>query len=143
MLSPVQIHDLLYSQGSLTARLEHIAKRPLRVKVAYEGYRTLSLANKKQLGLPVHKPCIGWVREVALYGTDDTAWVKAVSVFALPSLTGQGKRLKHLGTTPIGYVLFARQRRLPHTRTIDLDRQSRSTVYEWQGRKILISERFL
>lgn len=143
MLSPTQIHALLHSQGSLTARLEHIAKRPLRVKVVSEGYRTLSLTSKKQLGLPLHKPCVGWVREVALYGTDEQAWVKAVSIFALPSLTGQGKRLKHLGTTPIGYVLFARQRHLPHRRTIDLASQSRATVYDWQGRKILISERFV
>lgn len=141
MLSPTQIRTLLHSQGSLTAQLEKIAKRPLRVKVLSEGYRSLSLTTKKQLGLPPNQPCIGWVRMVALYGTDEQAWVHAVSVFPITSLTGEGRRLKHLGTTPIGYVLFARQRRLPFVRTFA--NNCRQTVYEWQGCKILIEECFL
>ncbi|MDO4251252.1 MAG: chorismate lyase [Moraxella sp.] len=140
MLSAQQIHSLLHSTGSLTARLEKIAKKPLLVQVIKEGYETLDFSTKQQLGLACHKPCIGWVRKVALYGTHDTPWVYATSVFPINSLTGKGKRLKHLGDTPIGYVLFARHRQLPFVRTFD--GTSRKTVYDWEGRRILIQENF-
>lgn len=141
MLNPDQIHTLLHSQGSLTAQLERIAGQPLQVKIIGERYARPSLQQKLKLGLPLAKPCLVWVREVALYGTDKTAWVQAMSVFPLTSLVGEGRRLKQLGNTPIGYVLFARQKYLPHVRTIN--GKTRQTVYEWRGRKILIEECFL
>lgn len=141
MLSPAQIHTLLHSKGSLTAQLEQIAGRPLQVKIIQEYYQRPSFQQKQQLGLPLAKPCLVWVREVLLYGTDDAAWVRAVSVFPLDSLTGKGRRFKYLGNTPMGYVLFAHQKRLPHVRTIY--NNTRQTVYEWQGCKILIEECFL
>lgn len=141
MLSPHKIDILLHSEGSLTTRLEKIANKPLLVHVLKEGYETLDLPTKRQLGLPLHKPCIGWVRKVALYGTDEMPWVYATSTFPITSLIGNAKRLKHLGTTPIGYVLFAKNRQLPFVRTFD--KTSRKTVYDWQGRRILIQESFV
>lgn len=48
---------------------------------------------------------MAWVRSVKLYGDAD-AWVLAKSIFPLSSLTGSLARLKALGATPIGYVLF-------------------------------------
>lgn len=141
MLTQAQIHALLHSKGSLTKRLEALAGGPLGVQIIQEGFCPLSFDSKKRLGLPLAKPCLAWVRQVALYGNDNRPWVKACSIFPLDSLRGQGRQFKHLGNKPIGYLLFAKQQSLPHHRTIVGN--TRQTVYDWQGQKILIKEQFL
>lgn len=137
----------LTTDGSLTAMIETLSGQPLRVERRFEGYRSLSLAEKQQLcpeGL-WGKPQLAWVRETYLYGDTDTPWVAAKSIFPLPSLQGDAKRLQHLKGVPIGYVLFKNKRELPNQRNIcltDLGWQ-RQTRYDWYGRKLLISETFL
>lgn len=143
--------DMLYwltSQGSLTALLEKKAGQPLKVSPTFEGYRLLSMAQKKQLQIPqnqLHRPIIAWFRESLLYGNEERAWVSAQSIFPLASLQGNGKRLKNLQTTPIGYLLFQRQQRLPNQRIIKKTEQGwqRQTIYDWYNRKIFIAETFL
>ncbi|OOR89389.1 hypothetical protein B0181_06825 [Moraxella caviae] len=139
--------DYLHSTGSLTALLEAKAGKALTVQVLYEGFRPLTRPEKQSLGLVLHRPALGKVRTVALYGNDAEPWVRATSIFPLAHLTGSAKRLQHLKTTPIGYVLFKRRRTLPHTRTVrfdnDLNAWGRHTVYDWYGKKLLISEWFL
>lgn len=138
--------NFLTAKGSLTALLEQVANQPLRVKIVQEGHRALTFAQKKQLGLDVNRPQIAWVRTVQLYGASDRAWVMASSIFPLKTLQGELNRLRHLGSTPIGYVLFKKHRTLPHTRrlyrTIDGE-YGRSTLYEHHGKKLLIDELFL
>ena len=138
----------LTAEGSLTAMLEQKAGQPLRVERSFEGYRLLSLAQKKQLGVQsimLNRPMLSWVREVQLYGNDDRAWVAAQSIFPLPSLKGRARRLQQLKGTPIGYVMFKRCRTLPSQRFIieTADGWQRQTVYDWYDRKLLISETFL
>lgn len=135
----------LYAKGSLTACLEQRARQPLCVKILYEGYQPLDLSCKKTLKLTPNRPTLAWVREVLLYGNTPNAWVKAKSVFALPYLAGDGKRLRHLHHTPIGYVLFKKNRHLPHTRHYyeHSGQFGRQTVYDWHGRKLIIDELFL
>lgn len=109
----------LNAKGSLTAMLEAKAGQPLRVERQFEGYQCLSLAQKRQLGLQgsaLNRPMLAWVREVQLYGDSELPWVWAQSLFPLPSLQGQAKRLQQLKGTPIGYVLFKRRRTLPSKR---------------------------
>lgn len=138
----------LESDGSLTAMLEAKAGQPLRVVRQFEGYRLLTLVQKKQLGVQgaaLNRPMLAWVRDAMLYGQDDEPWVAAQSLFPLASLQGRARRLQQLKSTPIGYVLFKRQRTLPNQRFIqhtDLGWQ-RQTRYDWYGRKLLISETFL
>nr|WP_241878616.1 hypothetical protein [Psychrobacter sp. PraFG1]UNK05150.1 hypothetical protein MN210_14360 [Psychrobacter sp. PraFG1] len=48
-----------------------------------------------------------------LFGNSLQPWVAAQSIFPLPSLKGEAKRLQHLQGTPIGYVLFKRQKPYP------------------------------
>lgn len=88
---------------------------------------------------------MAWVREAQLYGNDALPWVQAQSIFPLASLKGQARRLQQLKSTPIGYVLFKRSRTLPNQRSIQqtADGWQRQTLYDWYGRKILISETFL
>ena len=145
---PAALLPWLNVDGSLTAVLEAKAGQPLRVERVFEGYRQLTLIQKKQLGVQgamLNRPMLAWVREVQLYGNDEQPWVKAQSVFPLPSLTGRARRLQQLKGTPIGYVLFKRKRTLPNRRVIQHTNEGwqRQTRYDWYGRKFMISEIFL
>ena len=145
---PIELLDFLNTEGSLTAMLEVKAGQPLRVKRNFEGYRLLSLAQKKQLGVKgaaLSRPLLAWVREAQLYGNNEQPWVQAQSIFPLASLKGRARRLQQLKSTPIGYVLFKRSRTLPNQRSIEKTAEGwqRQTLYDWYGRKILISETFL
>ena len=145
---PSELLDFLNTEGSLTAMLEVKAGQPLRVKRSFEGYRLLSLAQKKQLGVKgaaLSRPLLAWVREAQLYGNDEQPWVQAQSIFPLISLKGRARRLQQLKSIPIGYVLFKRRRTLPNQRSIEKTAEGwqRQTLYDWYGRKILISETFL
>lgn len=142
---PSVVTDYLTSTGSLTARLEKLANKPIGVKVLSDRIVALSHAQKIRLGLPKNRPALARCRQVLLYGDDEQAWVQAVSLLPLSSLTGDLKRLKQLGDTPIGYVLFKKNRTLPHTRHYyqNHDGIGRSTLYRHCGRPILIDEVFL
>lgn len=145
---PPALLPWLHVNGSLTAVLEAKAGQPLRVERVFEGYRRLTLVQKKQLGVQgamLNRPMLAWVREVQLYGNDEQPWVKAQSIFPLPSLTGRARRLQQLKGTPIGYVLFKRKRTLPNQRVIQYTSEGwqRQTHYDWYGRKFMISEIFL
>jgi len=145
---PTGLQPWLYSDGSLTALLEARAGQPLRVQRTFEGYRPLTLAQKRQLGYQsasLNRPIQAWVREVLLFGDDEEPWVAAQSLFPLPSLQGEARRLQQLKGTPIGYVLFKRQRTLPNQRWVSATARGwqRQTRYDWYDRPLLISETFL
>ena len=145
---PTELLSWLNTEGSLTALLEVKAGQPLRVERSFEGYRLLSLAQKRQLGMKgaaLSRPLLAWVREAQLFGNDELPWVQAQSLFPLSSLQGSARRLQQLKSTPIGYVLFKRRRTLPNQRSIEQtsDGWQRQTLYDWYGRKLLISETFL
>lgn len=144
MTPPATLTPFLTTNSSLTTLLEHKAGQPLYVQVIKEGYQAIDFKIKKLLNLPPNRPALAWVREVLLFGNDTAPWVRAKSVFPLSSLQGNAKRLRHLKRTPIGYVMFKKSRTLPHTRTIFHDTHwGRNTVYEWDGRQILVQEVFL
>lgn len=143
-----ELLSFLNTEGSLTVMLEAKAGQPLRVERSFEGYRLLTLAQKKQLGIRgsgLSRPLLAWVREAQLFGNNEQPWVQAQSIFPLTSLKGDARRLQQLKSTPIGYVLFKRSRTLPNQRLIKQtpDGWQRQTIYHWYGRKILISETFL
>ncbi|HCI30379.1 MAG TPA: chorismate--pyruvate lyase, partial [Psychrobacter sp.] len=50
-LPPIELVSWLNAEGSLTAMLEEKAGQPLRVERTFEGYRLLTLQQKRQLGL--------------------------------------------------------------------------------------------
>lgn len=144
MRPPATLQPFLYATGSLTALLEAQAGQTLRVQVLHESHQVMDISTKRLLGLPLHRPAVAWVREVLLFGDGQTAWVRAKSVFPLPSLVGNAKRLRHLKRTPIGYVMFKHSRHLPHVRIYFFDEHwGRNTIYDWQGRKVLVQEVFL
>lgn len=142
---PSAVVEHLTSTGSLTARLEKLANKPISVKVLSDRIVVLSYDQKIRLGLPKNRPALARCRQVMLYGDDEQAWIKAISFLPLSSLTGELKRLKQLGDTPIGYVLFKKNRTLPHCRHYyqNNDGIGRSTLYQYRQRPILIDEIFL
>lgn len=147
-LTPPELLPWLNTNGSLTAMLEAKAGQPLRVSRSFEGYRALTLAQKRQLGVQgaaLNRPMLAWVREAQLYGNDESPWVTAQSIFPLSSLQGRARRLQQLKGIPIGYVLFKRRRTLPNQRSIFHTDEGwcRQTCYDWYGRTLLISETFL
>ncbi|WP_201596823.1 chorismate--pyruvate lyase family protein [Psychrobacter vallis] len=147
-LPPTELLSWLNAEGSLTALLEEKAGQPIRVERSFEGYRLLTLQQKRQLGLQgsaLNRPLLAWIREVQLYGCDDAPWVGAQSIFPLSSLKGNVRRLQQLKGTPIGYVLFKRRRTLPNQRSVrhTTEGWQRQTRYDWYGRSLLISETFL
>ena len=147
-LPPAELLPWLNTEGSLTAMLEEKAGQPLRVERSFEGFRSLSLMQKKQLGVQgvmLNRPLLAWIREVQLYGDDEYPWVSAQSIFPLSSLQGHARRLQQLKGTPIGYVLFKRRRTLPNQRFVrhTTEGWQRQTRYDWYGRKVIISETFL
>lgn len=145
---PAELLLWLTTDGSLTALLEAKAGQPLRVQRSFEGYQCLSLLQKQQLGLRgqvLNRPMLAWVRNAQLYGNDEMPWVEAQSIFPLSSLRGRARRLQQLKDTPIGYVLFKRNRTLPNQRFIHYTVKGwqRQTRYNWYGRQLFISETFL
>lgn len=144
--TPPLLLEHLISAGSLTARLEALAGRQLRVEVVQSALCPLTHHQKQQLGIAQHRRQLAWVRTVLLYGDEGEAWVRAVSIFPLTSLAGDWRRLAHLGSTPIGYVLFKKQRRIAHTRRFYQENHrhfGRVSIYHSFGRKIGIDECFL
>ena len=102
-LPPIELVSWLNAEGSLTAMLEEKAGQPLRVERTFEGYRLLTLQQKRQLGLQgsaLNRPLLAWIREVLLYGNDEQPWVGAQSIFPLSSLKGKARRLQQLKVHP-------------------------------------------
>lgn len=148
---PPELLPFLLSKGSLTALLEQLANQPLSVDVIFEGFCQLNHQQKFQLQLPVNKPTSAWIRKTLLYGDDAKPWVQASSIFPISSLHGDLKRLRHLKSTPIGYVLFKKYRTLPHHRNyynLPCNKNAntnygRQTLYFYENSPLLIDECFL
>lgn len=142
---PAIILPWLVASGSLTEQFELLAKQPLLVKPRFEGFRRLDGALSQKLGLD--RPQMAWMREVDLFGDDELPWAKAKSVFPITALKGKAKRLRYLGNTPLGYVLFGRHK--PHCQRViqcchqnGADYYTRQNFYQWYGHRILVQETF-
>lgn len=139
------LSEWLTETGSLTAKLESFSGQKLIVQPTFEGRQLLSLTEKRLLNLHLVKPQSAWVRESFLYGNAEEPWVFARSIFPFNGLTGYAKKLTHLGKTPIGYIIFRRNRATLQQRWIEQlsNGWQRHSIYVWQGYTLLISEHFL
>ena len=93
-----------------------------------------------------------WVREVLLYGCDETPWVHARSVMPLKTLRGNGRRLKTLKNRSLGSLLFERhgvqimpqvQQRQARQIAKLAEGWTRRTTYIWHQKYLLVQETFL
>lgn len=141
-------HNWLQQKGSLTRALKRRCREHFHVEVHAEGFAQPFPDEARTLGIPPRQTA--WVREVQLCG-DGQPWVLARTVIPLATLTGQGRRLRHLGQKPLGSYLFSRPewRRGPiqpgrcypenaHQATF-----ARRSCFFGHGRSLLVVEYFL
>lgn len=94
----------LQVEGSFTRALQKNCVRWLHVEVHSEGFASPTLEEARRLKIPLRQRA--WIREVRLCG-DGQPWVLARTVIPLVCLTGEGRRLLHLGNKPLGAYLFS------------------------------------
>lgn len=94
----------LQVEGSLTRALQLQCAFRFHVDVLREGYARPSREEALTLGVPFRQ--VVWVREVRLCG-DGQPWVLARTVIPRQTLAGKARRLRHLGTRPLGAFLFS------------------------------------
>lgn len=101
---PGELYGWLLDPASLTLRLQHLCDGGFRVRVISQRWDTPRLDEARALGVRPETRAI--IRQVQLL-CDDKPWVYARTVIPVTSLTGRLQRLAHLGTRPLGAMLFA------------------------------------
>ena len=101
---PADISEWLFDQGSLTRRVIQACDKAFRVEVISQGYARPMLNEAIRLGMSHSGTAL--IREVYLY-CGDTPWIYARTIIPKKTLTGTTRHLAHLGTKPLGAVLFA------------------------------------
>ena len=75
---------------------------------------------------------------------DEQPWVKAKSIFPILSLQKRARIFQHIGSKPIGWLLFQRTNPYCERRVIYLeDGWTRQSCYTWHGCKFIVQETFL
>lgn len=98
------LRDWLLDTGSLTRRVQQACAGRFRVQVEMQGWGRPRLDESLALGLRLGR--IALIREVHLL-CDERPWVFARTVIPVSTLRGRQRRLAHLGSRPLGAVLFA------------------------------------
>lgn len=104
----------LFDKGSLTARLVARCGGRFHVRVVSQTWQRPLRNEAQRLGIKPHR--LALIRQVYLY-CDDIPWVFARTVIPHKTLTGKQKFLAHLGSRPLGAVLFAD----PHMRRDEIE----------------------
>ena len=140
---PESLLPWLNTTGSLTAQLEAVLGQKLQIRPVQEGFKLMSPQMTQLIDSTGRTRQMAICREVELLGDQGVAWVSAQSWFVLSSLKGARRRLKNLGRTPLGYVLFDRTELECH-RCVCLTDQgwSRRNTYRWRGAELLVIETF-
>ncbi len=95
--------DWLFDRSSLTGRLREACPGAFRVRLLGQGWGRPLPGEDRLLKLALGQRV--WVREVQLLCADQP-WVFARTLIPPATLAGRGRRLTHLGTRPLGEVLF-------------------------------------
>ena len=101
---PGELYGWLLDPASLTLRLQHLCDGRFRVRVISQQRGTPRLDEARVLGMKPGTRAI--IRQVQLL-CDDQPWVYARTIIPVTSLKGRLQRLAHLGTRPLGAMLFA------------------------------------
>jgi len=144
----------LLDRGSLTRRLIQASGGEFRVKLLRQGHQ--SATDHEREALQLAERSWPFLREVALL-CHDQPWVFARTVIPAATLKGPARALTHLGSKPLGAVLFNH----PHVRRgpiavyrLDAARVSREfaaqgviwgrqSVFYLYDEPLLVSEYFL
>ncbi len=96
----------LVDTGSLTRRVVRACPGHMRVEVLREVWGRADAGEAVTLGMHRNRQSRVWLREVRLL-CDEQPWVYARTVIPVHTLTGPARCLLHLGSRPLGAVLFA------------------------------------
>lgn len=155
---PEELRPWLNETGSLTKRLRHVYGDKLGVRLLYQRWRPAFAEECQQLHVPYHRYQL--VREVLLF-VEDLPLVLARTILPEPTIRAAHRNLSHLGTRPLGEVIFAypdlelRQRYVGQATAnawsagiqaefaIDQILWGRRTLYAIHNQPLLVSEFFL
>jgi chorismate--pyruvate lyase len=127
----------LLDPGSLTKKLQALAKQSFSVKVLNEGFVWLSPRAFPELALQTKQAV--WCREVELC-VDGEVFVKAETYIPLLTLQGPGRQLQLLKNRPLGKILF-RDPSLKRS-PFKMKGNTRSSVFYFHGQPLLVRESF-
>jgi len=103
-LAPIGLQRWLTNRKSLTHALICACPEKFSVKVLNEDWQKPTLSESHALGLKPNS--LAFIRQFHLY-CGDKAWVYARTVIPQNTLRGELQKLTHLGTQPLGAILFA------------------------------------
>jgi chorismate--pyruvate lyase len=154
---PESVQSWTYETGSLTQRLRSVYGNSVTVKVLFQHWRVPFLTERRVLKLPEHRWCL--TREVLLHANGKPL-ILARTIIPAATIKIAGS-LAHLGTRPLGEVIFA----YPKLERIAMDMTlikpadwtnnalttarieqplwGRRTIYAIKQRQMLVSEFFL
>ena len=101
---PPRLYSWLLDPASLTARLQSLCPGRFRVRVLSQGWGAPRLDEAQVLGMRHGERAV--IRQVQLL-CGNRPWIYARSIIPATSMTGRLQRLAHLGTRPLGALLFA------------------------------------
>ena len=101
---PSELSSWLLDPASLTLRLQQLCAGHFRVRVLSQSWGRPYLDEARLLDMDKSGRAI--IRQVQLL-CDRQPWIFARTVIPAESLRGRLKRLAHLGTRPLGAMLFA------------------------------------
>jgi len=157
---PPGLRDWLLDTASLTLRLQHLCPGRFRVRLLSQTWGR-PLGHEARL-LEMKPGMLALIRQVQLL-CGERAWVYARTVIPVPSLSGRTQRLAHLGSRPLGGMLFAdpnlQRGRIELARLVTGQAMhsaatshlghcpdeiwGRRTVFRFDDRPLLVSEVFL
>lgn len=101
---PAGLLDWLLDTASLTRRIQLACGGRFRVRVLAQGWGRPRRDEIAALGMRPNERAL--IRQVQLR-CDERVWVYARTIIPHATLTGRQRRLAHLGSKPLGAVLFA------------------------------------
>lgn len=101
---PAPLRPWLHETGSLTKRLRSVYGNHLAVKLLFHQWKPAFAEECQALGLPHHRYQL--IREVLLH-VDGKPLVLARTVLPAHTIRIAQRNLSHLGTRPLGEVIFA------------------------------------
>lgn len=155
---PIAVQSWTYEAGSLTRRLRDYYGDAITVSILFHEWRIPYLSERRQLQLPPHR--YGLTREVMLH-KNGKPLLLARTIIPEETIKAAHRNLAHLGTRPLGEVIFSYPdlERItmdltlipPDTWTEQVQQKAniqqpiwgRRTVYSIQKRPMLVSEFFL
>lgn len=155
---PADVHSWVYETSSLTRRLRKVYGHSVTVEILFHRWKPAFLGECKLLNLPHQQ--FNLIREVLLHA-DGKPLILARTILPEHTIKVAKRNLSHLGTRPLGEVIFSYPKLerlelniscIQHsqwaqelTKKINVEQQiwGRRTVYAIQRQKMLVSEFFM